>query len=746
MSSLLSALNPEQLEAVTLPHQSALVLAGAGSGKTRVLTTRIAYLIQDGQVSPHGILAVTFTNKAAKEMLTRISAMLPINTGGMWIGTFHGLCNRLLRAHYRDAGLPQAFQILDSGDQLAIIKRILKAMGADDEKFPPRQVQWFINNSKEEGLRASQVEAHDDFTHKMAEFYLAYEQQCNKEGVVDFAELLLRSHELLTRNEIVREHYRSRFRHILVDEFQDTSRLQYRWLKLLSGERTAVFVVGDDDQSIYAFRGANIGNMKEFERDFRIPQIIKLEQNYRSHGNILNAANTLIRNNGGRLGKNLWTAEGQGEPIRVYNAPTDIDEAAFILDEVKSLRAEGVMLSQIALLYRSNAQSRVLEHALFNAALPYRVYGGMRFFERQEIKHALAYLRLIVNPDDDNALLRVVNFPTRGIGLRSLEQLQDDALEQGASLWAVMLKKCRAGATSGQDLTDPASATVRRMADFRKGGKAGKGVEGFIGLVESMREVREQLSLPEIVEHVLEHSGLRAHYRSEREGAERLENLDELINAATNFVHEAEDDSLLLFLTHASLEAGEHQAAGGQDALQLMTVHSAKGLEFHSVFLSGLEEGLFPHDNSRNETGGMEEERRLMYVALTRARRRLYLSFAQSRMLHGQIRYNIPSRFLQEIPDSLLKWLQPLQKAAIGNHTTTSSSFSLGQGMRNQESIARESAAARWRVGQNVVHAKFGTGVIISCEGTGADARVEVKFGRAGTKWLLLEYAKLAPA
>ena len=746
MSSLLSALNPEQLEAVTLPHQSALVLAGAGSGKTRVLTTRIAYLIQDGQVSPHGILAVTFTNKAAKEMLTRISAMLPINTGGMWIGTFHGLCNRLLRAHYRDAGLPQAFQILDSADQLAIIKRILKGMGADDEKFPPRQVQWFINNAKEEGVRASQVEAHDDFTRKMAEFYLAYEQQCNKEGVVDFAELLLRSYELLTRNEIVRGHYRSRFHHILVDEFQDTSRLQYRWLKLLTGERTAVFVVGDDDQSIYAFRGANTGNMKEFERDFRIPKIIKLEQNYRSHGNILNAANTLIRNNGGRLGKNLWTAEGQGEPIRVYNAPNDIDEASFILDEVKSLRAEGVALSQIALLYRSNAQSRVLEHALFNAALPYRVYGGMRFFERQEIKHALAYLRLIANPDDDNALLRVVNFPTRGIGLRSLEQLQDDALHQGSSIWAAMLKKCGAGAIPGKDLTDPTSETVRRMTDFKKAGKASKGVEGFVALVESMRQNRDPLSLPEIVERMLEHSGLRAHYRSEREGVERLENLDELINAATNFVHEAEDDSLLLFLSHASLEAGEHQAAGGQDALQLMTVHSAKGLEFHSVFLSGLEEGLFPHDNSRNETGGLEEERRLMYVALTRARRRLYLSFAQSRLLHGQIRYNIPSRFLQEIPDSLLKWLQPLQKAPVGNYPSIAGGPSPGQGMRNQEPVARDSAASRWRVGQNVVHAKFGAGVIISCEGNGADARVEVKFGRAGTKWLLLEYAKLAPA
>jgi DNA helicase-2/ATP-dependent DNA helicase PcrA len=739
MSSLLSALNPEQLEAVTLPHQSALVLAGAGSGKTRVLTTRIAYLIQAGQVSPHGILAVTFTNKAAKEMLTRICAMLPINTAGMWVGTFHGLCNRLLRAHHRDAGLPQAFQILDSADQLAIIKRILKGLGADDEKFPPRQVQWFINNAKEEGLRASQVEAHDDFSHKMAEFYLSYEQQCNKEGVVDFAELLLRSYELLTRNEIVREHYRGRFHHVLVDEFQDTSRLQYRWLKLLAGERTAIFVVGDDDQSIYAFRGANMGNMKEFERDFRIPKIIKLEQNYRSHGNILNAANTLIRNNGGRLGKNLWTAEGQGEPIRVYNAPTDIDEAAFILDEVKSLRAEGVALSQIALLYRSNAQSRVLEHALFNASLPYRVYGGMRFFERQEIKHALAYLRLIANPDDDNALLRVVNFPTRGIGLRSLEQLQDDAVQQGASIWKAMLKKCGAAVASVQDW-------ALETDKDRRTGKARKGVEGFVALVESLRQVREQLSLPEIVEHVLEHSGLRAHYRSEREGAERLENLNELINAATSFVHESEDDSLLLFLSHASLEAGEHQAIGGQDALQLMTVHSAKGLEFHSVFLSGLEEGLFPHDNSRNETGGLEEERRLMYVALTRARRRLYLSFAQSRMLHGQTRYNIPSRFLQEIPESLLKWLQPLQKAAIGHRASASSGFSPGHSMRIQEPGPRDSTAARWRVGQNVVHAKFGAGVIVNCEGSGADARVEVKFGRAGSKWLLLEYAKLTPA
>ncbi len=743
MSSLLSALNPEQREAVALPHQSALVLAGAGSGKTRVLTTRIAHLIQSGQASPHGILAVTFTNKAAKEMLSRISAMLPINTRGMWTGTFHGLCNRMLRAHHQDAGLPQTFQILDSADQLAVIKRILKSLDADDEKFPARQVQWFINNAKEEGLRASQVETYDDFARKMVEFYLVYEQQCNKEGVVDFAELLLRNYELLNRNEIVREHYRSRFRHILVDEFQDTSRLQYKWLRLLAGEQTAVFAVGDDDQSIYAFRGANTGNMKEFERDFRISKIIKLEQNYRSHGNILDAANTLIRNNSGRLGKNLWTAEGHGEPIRVYNAPTDFDEAAFVVDEVKSLRAEGVALSQMALLYRSNAQSRVLEHALFNASLPYRVYGGMRFFERQEIKHALAYLRLIANPDDDNALLRVVNFPARGIGMRSLEQLQDDARRQGGSLWGAMLQKCGRVAAS----TPGTEGNAQARLDGSMGlDKVKKGVEGFVVLIESMRRVCENLPLPEVVDHMLEHSGLLGHYRAEREGADRLENLNELVNAATSFVHEAEDDSLMVFLNHASLEAGEHQAGGGEDALQLMTVHSAKGLEFHSVFLSGLEEGLFPHDNSRNEAGGLEEERRLMYVALTRARRRLYLSFTQSRMLHGQTRYNIPSRFLQEIPDNLLKWLQPVQKARVGNQQPVFRSSGLGTGRPIQESSTQDAAAARWRVGQNVVHAKFGPGVIVNCEGRGADARVEVKFGRAGTKWLLLEYAKLIPA
>ena len=726
MSSLLTDLNPQQLEAITLPHQSVLVLAGAGSGKTRVLTTRIAHLIQSGQVSPHGVLAVTFTNKAAKEMLTRITAMLPINTRGMWVGTFHGLCNRMLRTHCQDAGLLQTFQILDTADQLGMIKRILKRLSVDDKQFPPRQVQWFINNAKEAGLRAAYVEVDDTFSRRLLELYQAYEQQCNRDGVVDFPELLLRCYELLSRNEILRDHYRERFHYILVDEFQDTNRLQYKWLKLLAGADTktpaAVFVVGDDDQSIYAFRGADTKNMKEFERDFGISKVIKLEQNYRSHGNILEAANALIKNNSGRLGKNLWTDEGQGEPLRVYNAPNDYDEASFIVDEIKALHAEGVALSQIALLYRSNAQSRVLEHSLFNASLPYRVYGGMRFFERQEIKHALAYLRLIANPEDDNSLLRVINFPTRGIGSRSLEQLLDEARHLDSSLWAAALHKI-----GGE-------VTIMQQTE-----KVQKGVVGFIQLITTMRQEWDALPLPQIVEQMLTQSGLIAHYSKEREGADRLENLNELINAATSFVHEAEDDSLAAFLAHAALEAGEHQAGSGQDALQLMTVHAAKGLEFHSVFLSGLEEGLFPHENSMNDTNGLEEERRLMYVAITRARRSLYLSLAQSRMLHGQTRYNIPSRFLNEIPENCLKWLQSVPQQSMNPYHSEKNT------VVKKEKFSQQSApSSQWRIGQNVQHAKFGLGVIVNYEGSGSDARVQVNFNRVGTKWLLLEYAKLA--
>lgn len=732
-SSLLAGLNPQQLEAITLPKQSVLVLAGAGSGKTRVLTTRMAYLIQTGQVSPYSILAVTFTNKAAKEMLVRINAILPINTRGMWIGTFHGLCNRLLRTHYQEAGLPQAFQIIDIADQLAMIRRILKGLSVDDKRFPPRQVQWFINNAKEAGRRAANVVADDLYTRHLIEFYSAYELQCDREGVVDFAELLLRSYEMLSRNEALREHYRERFDHILVDEFQDTNRLQYDWLKLLAGagadhHPAAVFVVGDDDQSIYAFRGADTGNMKSFEHDFGVTKVIKLEQNYRSHGNILAAANAVIARNTDRLGKHLWTADDQGELLRVYRGLNDFDEASFIVDEVRALQSEGIPLAQMALLYRSNAQSRVLEHSLFNAALPYRVYGGMRFFERMEIKHALAYLRLIAHPDDDNALLRIINFPVRGIGSRSLEQLQDAARQQGCSLWAAAIGKCGGGGF-------PA-------------GSNSKGLAGFVGLILSMRQDWESLLLPQIVERVLVQSGLISHYKNERDGADRLENLHELVNAATIFVHEADDDSLMAFLTHASLEAGEHQAGSGQDALQLMTVHAAKGLEFHTVFLSGLEEGLFPHDNSLNDINGLEEERRLMYVAMTRARRRLYLTLAQSRMLHGQTRYNIPSRFLDEVPEKFLKWLSPTAGVKTNDNFVVADSdndFRYNRAIQRNSLNQSSGNAAQWRIGQIIRHAKFGEGVIIAYEGAGNDARVQIKFNDAGIKWLMLEYAKLTP-
>ncbi len=745
--AFLSGLNEPQLEAVTLPRQSSLILAGAGSGKTRVLTTRIAWLIQTGQASPLGLLAVTFTNKAAKEMLMRISAMLPINTRGMWVGTFHGLCNRMLRTHYRDAGLPQLFQILDSQDQLALIKRLMKQLNIDDERYPPRQAQWFINTAKDEGKRAKDVDPYDEFSRRMAEFYAAYDMQCQREGVVDFAELLLRSYELLARNEVLRDHYRARFRHILVDEFQDTNRLQYRWLQQLGGEESCIFAVGDDDQSIYAFRGASSANMQDLQKDFHIEKVIKLEQNYRSHGHILDAANALIRHNHRRLGKNLWTSEGKGEPLRVYEAATDLEEAAFVVEEVKALRNDGIALGNMAVLYRSNAQSRVLEHALFNASVPYRVYGGLRFFERQEVKHALAYLRLVAQSGDDGALLRVINFPARGIGARSLEQVQTVARERGISLW---------GAACANTLS----------------GKAAASIGAFVGLIEKMREATQGLPLPETIEHVIEHSGLRSHYQNEKEGADRLENLSELVNAASAFVAENEvlivgdvpevqsdtpvamqagaeytadvpantdnkSDMLVTFLAHAALEAGEHQALAGADALQLMTVHSAKGLEFHAVFISGMEEGLFPHENSLTEADGIEEERRLMYVALTRARRRLYLSLAQSRMLHGQTRYNIASRFFTEIPEILLKRINARPRYQDSSVRSTGTASAL--------STAGPGPDMPWRIGQSVMHAKFGSGVIVSAEGRGTEARVQVNFRDAGLKWLMLEYAKLAP-
>jgi DNA helicase-2/ATP-dependent DNA helicase PcrA len=728
MSDLLRGLNPQQLAAVTLPPQHALILAGAGSGKTRVLTTRLAWLISTAQVNSAGVLAVTFTNKAAKEMLTRLSAMLPLSFNnsarGMWIGTFHGLCNRMLRAHYRDAGLPQLFQILDSADQLAALKRMLKALNIDDEKFPPRELQHFINAQKEQGIRANAVEAWDDFTRKHVELYDAYEQQCQREGVVDFAELLLRSYELLSRNEPLRRHYQGRFRHILVDEFQDTNVLQYRWLKLLAGDAGVLFCVGDDDQSIYAFRGADVGNMRDFEREYRVENVIRLEQNYRSHGNILDAANAVIKNNTARLGKNLWTEAGAGEPIRVFEAMSDGEEARWMVEEIRALVRDGYCRAEIALLYRSNAQSRILEHALFSAGLPYRVYGGLRFFERQEIKHALAYLRLIANPDDDTAFSRIVNFPPRGIGARSIEQLQDAAKAAGSSLYTAI----------------PAVS-----------GKAGSSLATFAALIEKLHESID-LPLPELVEHVVDVSTLRSHYQNEKEGQDRVANLDELINAATSFVAEegrpGEEGELAAdlasFLSHSALEAGEHQAGEGDDALQLMTVHSAKGLEFNAVFMSGLEEGLFPHENSAIEQKGLEEERRLMYVAVTRARQRLYLSFAQTRMLHGQTRYNMPSRFIEEIPVGLLKWLTPkINKSAPSGRWADSNS---GDDVDSYRPTARADSGIGFRIGQSVRHAKFGPGVIVNAEGGGNDARVQVNFGNAGMKWLALSIAKLDAA
>jgi DNA helicase-2/ATP-dependent DNA helicase PcrA len=748
--TLLSNLNPEQLAAVTLPRASALILAGAGSGKTRVLTTRIAWLIATGQASPHSILAVTFTNKAAKEMLMRLAALTPVNLRGMWIGTFHGLCNRMLRIHYRDAGLPQLFQILDTQDQLALIKRMYRAHGIDDERYPPRELQWFIADAKEEGRRPNAVEAGDDVARRQVEHYALYDAMCRREGVVDFAELLLRSYELLTTHEAIREHYRRRFSHLLVDEFQDTNTLQYRWLRTLTGPGTAVFAVGDDDQSIYAFRGANVANMRHFERDFARPdapvQLIKLEQNYRSHGHILDAANALIKHNAARLGKNLWTSEGHGEPVRAFAAPSDRDEAAFIIDVVRGLAEEGLALDQVALLYRSNAQSRVHEHALFNAALPYRVYGGMRFFERAEIKHALAYLRLVNEPGDDGAFLRVVNFPPRGIGARTLEQLQEVAQAQGISLWQAAC-----------------AGNVR--------GRSGTSLAAFVRLIEAAREATRSLPLPEAVAHVIEASGLLAHYRQEKDGAERVDNLEELVNAAQSFVREADlavdapfqdqgsgdrdqtaeegaTDPLTAFLAHAALEAGDTQAAEGRPALQLMTIHAAKGLEFHTVFITGLEEGLFPHENSFNEAESLEEERRLMYVAVTRARRRLYLTLAQSRMLHGQVRYGIASRFVDEIPRELVQWLSARRQRAFD---VDRSEWGTGAWTQPSPVVATGGprptpAGPAWRVGQSVRHAKFGVGVIIGAEGRGSDARVQVNFRDSGVKWLALDYARLEAA
>jgi DNA helicase II / ATP-dependent DNA helicase PcrA len=783
---LLQNLNPEQLAAVTLPAVPALILAGAGSGKTRVLTTRIAWLLQTGQMSPGGVLGVTFTNKAAKEMLHRLSTMLPVAVRGMWIGTFHGLCNRFLRAHWKLAGLSQGFQILDSSDQLSAIKRVIKAMNLDEERFVPKQTTWFIAARKEEGERPKDVEVRDEQTRILVQIYQNYEDQCAREGVVDFGELILRTYELMRDNDPLREHYQRRFSHVLVDEFQDTNKLQYAWLKMFApppnraapadspGRVQGVFAVGDDDQSIYAFRGARVGNMADFEREYRVKEVIKLEQNYRSFGNILDAANGLIGHNKNRLGKNLRTDAGAGEPVRVYESTSDYAEAQWILEEAQQLHRSGTPRSEIALLYRSNAQSRVLESALFNAGLPYRVYGGLRFFERAEVKHALAYLRLLENPNDDTSFLRVVNFPTRGIGARSIEQLQDAARSSGRSL----------------------SQSVGAVA-----GKAGSNLQAFVEMIDGMRSTTAGLTLREIIDHMLQQSKLIDFYRTDKEGQDRIENLEELVNAAESFVTQegfgkdavalpvdeqapsaAPDFSngtapdaetgeimspLAAFLTHASLEAGDNQAQAGADAIQLMTVHSAKGLEFDAVFITGIEEGLFPHEQSLSDADGVEEERRLMYVAITRARQRLYLSFSQTRMLHGQTRYNVKSRFFDELPEATLKWITPRNQGfGSGFAREYQQAWQRGTGLSGIVGAGRVQPYAPspspspppvpftptatpgqqgLRVGQTVFHTKFGEGVVSTLEGRGADARAQVHFGRHGAKWLALSIAKLTP-
>ena len=786
---LLHGLNPEQLAAVTLPQGHALILAGAGSGKTRVLTTRIAWLLHMGYASPGGIMAVTFTNKAAKEMQTRLSALLPISLRGMWMGTFHGLCNRLLRAHHQAAGLPATFQILDMQDQLSAIKRLCKAFNVDTERYPPKQLGWFFASCKEDGLRPKDVPTHDPDTRKKVELYQLYEDQCQREGVVDFAELLLRSYELLRDHPALRQHYQQRFRYLLVDEFQDTNKLQYQWLKLLAGEMeggrivgtSSVLAVGDDDQSIYAFRGARVGNMQDFLREFAVPHQIKLERNYRSHGNILDCANALIENNSQRLGKNLTTDQGAGEPVRIHEAPTDLDEARWLVEEIQALtKNDGFPRQEIALLYRSNAQSRVLESRLFNAGIPYRVYGGLRFFERAEIKHALAYLRLLENPQDDTSFLRVVNFPARGIGARSIEALQEEARQAGCSLL---------------DATTLVS------------GAAGAKLRSFHALIDVMREAVAGQSLRHTIEHVLHASGLQEHYRADKEGQERLENLDELINAAESFVLQegfgkdaialpldetasaapaaltqspasqgidprlpllnqalsnpplAGTDAdtgetlspLQAFLVHAALEAGDNQAQAGQDAVQLMTVHASKGLEFDAVFIVGLEEGLFPHENALSDKGGLEEERRLMYVAITRARQRLYLSHAQSRMLHGRTSFNLPSRFLDELPSACVKHLgargfgsfSPKKEAASAYSTRFSNTFNSENIIKSADTALASKNTGSITKGQTVFHAKFGEGRVLAIEGVGDDARAQVNFPRHGSKWLALAIAKL---
>ncbi len=728
VSHILEGLNEAQRDAVTSPAGSTLVLAGAGSGKTRVLVHRIAWLTGVEGAAPWSILAVTFTNKAAREMRHRIEHLLGQPVGGMWVGTFHGLAHRLLRAHWQDAGLPKTFQILDSDDQHRLIKRIIREMNLDDAKWPPRQAQWFINSQKDEGRRAQHLDdGGDHYMRQMIAIYSSYQETCNRTGSVDFAELLLRAHEMLRDRPDILQHYRERFVHILVDEFQDTNSIQYAWLRLLSGERDNLFVVGDDDQSIYGWRGAKVENIRFFQRDYPKTTMVRLEQNYRSTGNILQAANAVISNNSSRLGKNLWTDDGEGDPVRLYAAFNEVDEARFVIGRINDAIDSGRVRTDIAILYRTSAQSRLFEEALLQASIPYRVYGGLRFFERAEIKDVLAYMRMVSNRHSDPSFERAVNQPPRGIGARTMDAVRAHARDFGCSLWQASEELLRGGKMTA---------------------RAANALKGFIELIEELVIATADMELADLTAEVLNQSHLVEHFQKPRDGKgqDRIENLEELVNAARQFDDvsmEAEADAIAAgsapveemseldaFLAHAALEAGDTQAGEYEECVQLMTLHSAKGLEFPLVFIGGMEEGLFPHSMSSDDPERLEEERRLCYVGMTRAMEQLYLSHAESRRLHGSDSYPMPSRFLREIPVDLVE--------EIRSRPDVSRPVITPAGGLN---MAAETTG--FALGQRVAHPKFGQGVVLNAEGQGRSARVQVNFEAAGAKWLVVAYANL---
>lgn len=724
VSHLLDGLNAAQREAITAEPGHMLVLAGAGSGKTRVLTHRIAWLHEVHGVPMHGIFAVTFTNKAAGEMRHRADALLPHGTRGMWIGTFHGLAHRLLRLHWQDAKLPEGFQILDSDDQHRLVKRVVQALELDEARFPPRQIAWWINAQKDEGRRPQHIQPEkDEWASVMLRAYTLYQERCEQAGLVDFAEILLRAHELLRDHPPLLQHYRHRFQQLLIDEFQDTNSLQYAFIRLLAGDTGQVFVVGDDDQAIYGWRGAKVENVNRFLRDFPGAKTIRLEQNYRSSANILNAANAVIAHNPSRLGKQLWTDSGEGEPIDLYSAFNEIDEARFVIERIRQWVRDGGSHGECAILYRSNAQSRAFEETLLGEQIPFRVYGGMRFFERAEIKDTLAYLRLMANRDDDAAFERAVNTPPRGIGERTLDEVRRRARDRSISLW-----KAAAEVAAGDAL--PA--------------RARNAIAAFAQLIESIGDEAGELPLKDKIDHALARSGLRTHYELQSKGSldSRTDNLDELVSVAARFVKGDDEETaalseLVAFLAYAALEAGEGQTEAGEDGVQLMTLHSAKGLEFPLVFLVGLEEGLFPNNKSIEESGRLEEERRLAYVGITRARQKLVITYAEARRLHGQEMYGLPSRFLREIPSTLIHEVRPKVQVSRPMYQAQP---------RKQWGHASLQETPGLRLGQNVVHAKFGTGIVTDIEGSGAHARVQVNFDDAGSKWLVLAYANLQPA